>query len=269
MQMRWLVLCAMGLSLLAVVYTVGLRALHGRTLYPFDQTVFRDDGYVTLQVPVANADPLTAYVRKSKRPDAPVILFFMGNSGSLAGFQSFLEPHEAADRTILAMGYRGGGGIPGKPSESGLKADAVGLFDAVGSLVGATHGPVVVHGYSLGTGLAIHIAATRRADGVVLDAPLTRACSLFLKSFGPGACALPFFQKWDGIAEAPQIAGPVLIHHGAKDRAVPLNDAQALAASIEGRVVFEVYEDAGHTDLPADPRYAPSMSAFIDMLKRR
>jgi uncharacterized protein len=267
-DMRWLVLP--GLLALILIYAAGLRALHRHTIYPFAPAApFQAPGFAEVRLPVAGAGDLTAYLHMGDGPAAPVVLFFMGNTGDLSGHAGFLEPHLAAGRSVIGMGYRGGGGLSGSPSEARLKADALALFDAVDALIGPGHGPVLVHGYSLGTGLALHVAARRPVDGVILDAPFGRVCELFLKSTGLTACWLPFFQKWDSLADAPLIRAPVLIRHGDQDTAVPIRIARNLAEALRTNgtmVQFDALPGVTHVTITSDPDYGPGMARFIDAL---
>ncbi len=153
-------------------------------IYPFDDRPFSADTFEEAQVgdlPVRVADA---------GPGAPVVLYFMGNAGSLAYFTDILTHHRAQGRSVVAMTYRGGGGVPGHPTEAGLKADALAVFDAVPDLL-RDPGAVALHGYSLGTGLALHVAARRDADAVVLTAPYARLCELMAQQSLLPACRMP------------------------------------------------------------------------------
>jgi hypothetical protein len=269
MDPRWIVFGLLA-AVLAAGYALGVRALHKHTIYPFTQQPFAEPGYTPTEIAVPGTEGLTAYVHRAVEPDAPVILFFMGNAGALAVHSQFLENHRAAGRSVIGMGYRGGGGLPGSPSETGLKADALMLFDNISGLVGNEHGPVLVHGYSLGSGLALHVAANRPVQGVILDAPFARACDLFFRSYGITACWFPFFQKWDSLPDASVVTAPVLINHGDMDRAVPIAEAMRLADSLRpgAAVTFDPMPGRSHIDVPVDPAYEPGIARFIASLSR-
>ena len=97
-----------------------------------------------------------ATVRVSTRPhDGPkALLFFGGNAEDVAS--TVPELAEAfPDRAVYAMQYRGYGGSSGRQSEVALRSDARALF----AFVHARHPDVVVVGRSLGSSLAIQLAA--------------------------------------------------------------------------------------------------------------
>src|SRR5262245_10063601 len=113
----------------------------------------------------------------------PVVIYFQGNAGALdlrAGRFKWLT----ADGTgLLALSYRGYGGSTGEPSEAGLINDAMAAYDFAAARYPA--GRIVLWGESLGTGVAIALAAERKVGGIILDAPFTSIADV-------GAAAYPF-----------------------------------------------------------------------------
>jgi uncharacterized protein len=123
------------------------------------------------------------------------VIYFGGNAEDV----SLDMPEYAAafpNAAIYLLHYRGYGGSSGAPTEQGIVADALALFD----LVHAQHKNVVVIGRSLGTGVAVQVASQRPVVRLVLvtpyDASLTsqqniiRICRLDCSSatnLNPGA----------------------------------------------------------------------------------
>ncbi len=256
----------LGLVLLYLGYAVLMIRYHPRAIYPFVQTGFLGAGYETGEVPVAGADPLPIILSRG-RDGAPVVVYFMGNAGALDLFRPMLDHHRRAGRHLVAMSFRGGGGVAGAPSEQVLKRDALATLDAVPQLF-ADRGPVVVHGYSLGTGLALHTAARRDFDGLILSAPFHRLCELMTRASWLPACWMPGVQKWDSAADAGDLDMPVLVLHGSDDSLIPLSQAQALLRRMQendrSHAAFHEVTGAGHIDLIEFPDYLPAIDGFID-----
>src|SRR5215475_7529206 len=101
------------------------------------------------------------------RGSRPVVIYFQGNAGGLdlrAGRFKWLT----ADGTgLVALSYRGYGGSTGEPSEAGLINDAMAAYDFAAARYPA--GRIVLWGESLGTGVAIALAAERKVGGIILD----------------------------------------------------------------------------------------------------
>lgn len=159
-----------------IFYGVTMVMFHRQFLYSFSPDPVTPAGYRMVDVPVEGANPVPVLVYDGLQ-GAPIVLFFMGNVGSLEAHRSFLTLHQRANVNLVAMTYRGGGGVDGKPSEAQLKRDAVAVYQALPDIV-PEGGARIVHGYSLGSGLAVHLAGLFDVDGVILSAPFDRVCNV-------------------------------------------------------------------------------------------
>ncbi len=248
-----------------MLYGVTMVMFHREFLYPFRSDAFALPGYRQVAIPVVGDDPVTVQIYDGPR-GAPVVLFLMGNLGSLQIHRSFLNQHRASGATIVAMTYRGGGGETGRASERVLKRDAEAVVNALPSLVPQA-GARVVHGYSLGTGLAMHVAAKFELDGVVLSAPYDRICHVMTLASLLPACILPV-DRWNSLGLADDVSEPVLVVHGAKDYVVPAFYGDNLVAHLtHSHVQHVVIEQAGHNDLLSYAQHNDGIAQFIRTLR--
>ena len=99
-------------------------------------------------------------------PGATAIVYYGGNaedvSQNLPRFEAAFPKH-----ALYLLHYRGYGGSEGEPTEAGLYQDALALYD----YVRRRHPRVIVVGRSLGSGLAVRVAAARRPARLVLVTP--------------------------------------------------------------------------------------------------
>lgn len=245
-----------------VAYGAVMVAIHKRYIYPFDQSVFEHPAFTSVEIDVPNAAPLPAYVAEGDA-EAPVIVYFMGNGGSLELFASILDYHLIQGASVVAMSYRGGGGTAGPTSEAQLKVDALALVDALPDLGFAD--PPVIHGYSLGTGLAVHVAARREVAAVLLSAPYDRLCTLLAQASYLPACWLPRVEKWRSADDLDGVAAPVTILHGDQDALIPpARSAALLDAMTRAGIAVTRAEIAGanHVDLMTFRAYLSELNAF-------
>jgi uncharacterized protein len=181
------------------------------------------------------------------RGDKPVVLYFQGNAGALdlrvGRFQWLVEDGTG----LVALGYRGYGGSSGKPNEQGLIYDAVAAYE----FAAARYAParIVPWGESLGTAVAIALAAGHTVGGVILDAPFTSAADV-------GAAAYPFVPVRALIKDTfrsdlriARVSAPVLVLHGERDRVVPLRFGEALFALAREPKRLVRFPNGGHVDL--------------------
>ncbi|WP_123640540.1 alpha/beta hydrolase [Histidinibacterium lentulum] len=247
---------------LYLLYALAASLMVPAAIYPFFPDPGRIDGFESVRVEREDGSALELLVTEGPE-GAPAVLYFMGNAGSLAAFAPILARHRAAGRSVVAMTYRGGGGTEGRPSEAGLKADALTAHDAVAAILPG-HGPLVVEGYSLGTGLALHVAARREVDGVILAAPYGRLCRLMTRRSGVPACLVPWIDRWRSDRDASELTVPVLMLHGDEDVLIPPGEGLRLAATLpEGVGRFERLAGVGHNDLTAARDYWPTVEGFI------
>ncbi|MEI9904481.1 MAG: alpha/beta fold hydrolase [Asticcacaulis sp.] len=108
------------------------------------------------------------------RPGMPVFLFLHGQGATQAdGKWRFLRMHQEGVG-YLALAYRGFSGSTGKPSEKGLFIDGLAAYDWL-KAQGFGDSDIVIHGHSLGTGVATYVATQRPARALILEAPFTGA----------------------------------------------------------------------------------------------
>ncbi len=117
------------------------------------------------------------------RGDKPLVLYFQGNAEGLAARAGRFAWMIADGDGLLALNYRGYGGSTGKPSEDGLIRDATAAYDFARARYPAKR--IVLFGESLGTAVAVALAAGHEIGALILDAPFTSAAAV-------GAAAYPF-----------------------------------------------------------------------------
>jgi fermentation-respiration switch protein FrsA (DUF1100 family) len=162
------------------------------------------------------------------RDGKPVVIYFQGNAGGL-NLRAERFTWLTADGTgLLALGYRGYGGSTGTPTEDGLIRDARAAYD----FAGARYRPerIVLFGESLGSAVAIALAAERAVAGLILDAPFTSAVDV-------GAAAYPFApvrwlmkDTWHSDERIGRVSAPLLVLHGECDSIIPISFGERLFA---------------------------------------
>jgi uncharacterized protein len=179
--------------------------------------------------------------------DRPVILYLHGNAGALNLRAGRFEWLIAESDGLLALSYRGFGGSSGQPSEQGLINDGLAAYD----FAAARYPPrrIVLWGESLGTAVAVAVAAERKVGGVILDAPFTSIADV-------GAAAYPFAPvRWlikDAFHSDRRIAkvtAPLLVMHGERDTIVPIRFGERLFALANEPKRFARFPHGSHIDL--------------------
>jgi pimeloyl-ACP methyl ester carboxylesterase len=191
----------------------------------------------------------------STRPhdgDAAVI-YFGGNAEDVS---LDLPIYAAAfpDRAIYMLHYRGYGGSSGKPTEQGIVSDALTLFD----LVHGQHSRVILVGRSLGSGVAVQIAAARLIERLVLITPYNGLVDAAAHAYPYLPNGLLLRDKYESLRYAPQVRAPTLILAAGNDEVIPATSTERLRAQFAASPVhYVVISGAGHNSISDSPNYMP------------
>jgi uncharacterized protein len=177
-----------------------------------------------------------------------VIAYFHGNGGHIGYRSERLRWFARYGYGVLMLEYRGYGGNPGMPNEAGLHADGAAALDFLtGCGIPSTR--VVLYGESLGSGVAVPLAAQRKIAGLVLEAPFTSVAEVaqYHYSFMPAAAMV--WDRFDSLSSIGKVRGPILILHGERDRVVPIRFGRALFEAAPQPKEFWSAKEAGHETL--------------------
>jgi fermentation-respiration switch protein FrsA (DUF1100 family) len=194
-------------------------------------------------------------------------LFLHGNAGNVTHRIRHIRAVTAAGSSILVIDYRGYGKSEGRPSERGLYLDARAGWKY---LIARGYPPerIVIHGESLGSAVAVELAAVNRCGGVVLDAPFTSAKDVartVLPFLGPA-----LIWSFDSTSRIRSVHSPILVIHGDQDEVIPFELGRKLfEMAPEPKALWRV-EQAGHNDIleVAGPAYSDRLAAFYNSLNR-
>ena len=256
---RFLIVCILGYF----GYAGAASLLANRVIYPFSDLPFESAEFRSITVTGPHG-PIEAAVA-GRDPTAPVVVYFQGNAGSRALFSATLDAHRQAGFRVVAMRYPGAEGGPGVPRESRMKDNALALVTALPGILGE-EGEIHLHGYSMGTGLAAHVAARRDVSSVVLQAPFPTLCGLMQAQSYVPACQIPWIDTWTATDDLERIDAPVRVLHGLDDRLTPPRLGRAAAEAIlqrNGNLRVKTYPDAGHGAIAAGGVARADINAFL------
>lgn len=209
---------------------------------------------------------------RSPQPQG-VVFFLHGNAGSLQSWFVDIDFYRRARFDLYMLDYRGYGKSSSRiSSEAQLHADVRAAWDSVAPRYAGL--PRVLLGRSLGTGLAVALAAglpaAAQPELTILVSPYfsMQALAAELYPWVPGAL-LRYPLRTD--LALPQLKGPLLMVHGAQDRLIaPENSARLLALAPGAHPAQRVLvAGAGHNDLQESPAYGDALMAALDALARR
>ena len=98
-------------------------------------------------------------------------LVFHGNAANIANRADLYRFLRNLPANVFAVEYRGYGRSEGHPNENGLYQDAVAAWEYAVRNLGISPNRLIAFGASMGTAVAVDLAAKRDVAGVVLVAP--------------------------------------------------------------------------------------------------
>jgi fermentation-respiration switch protein FrsA (DUF1100 family) len=251
--MRKLLKLAIAASVVAYVAVAGaMWAIQDQLLYFPDSR--RPDpvraGVPEMQVvslQTADGLALNAWYRPAQ-DGAPTVVVMHGNGDNIAAWGRLARPLLDAGMGLLLFDYRGYGGNAGMPSEAGFLMDGeAALAFLAGQGVPASR--VALYGESLGSGIAMQIAARHRVGAVVLHAPYTSVAAVASYRFPLLPVDLLIRDRYDSMAVVERVEAPVLLMHGERDVVIPVDFGRKLFAAIRAPKEAVWVPDGEHHNL--------------------
>jgi uncharacterized protein len=178
----------------------------------------------------------------------PVILYFHGNGGNISHRADRLRRFAREGYGVLMPEYRGYGGNPGEPTEAGFYQDARAAYDFL-QRDGVAAGRIVLYGESLGTGVAVYLAASQQVGGLILESPYTSVAGVAQYHYPFVPAALLVWDRFDSLSRISQIKAPILVLRGGQDLIVPGRFSQALFDAAPEPKETWFAPEAGHEEL--------------------
>jgi uncharacterized protein len=182
------------------------------------------------------------------KPGQPTILYFHGNGGGLQNRQRQFQMLRAEGWGLFAMSYRGYSGSTGSPTEVNNVADAIRAYDALRER-GVAATDIVLYGESLGSGVAVQVAAARPVAAVVLESPYSSVADVAATRYWFLPVRLGIEDPYNSVEHTARVKAPILILAGATDTIVPAKFSRRLANAIPGVKRYVEYPDGWHVNL--------------------
>lgn len=223
-------------------------------------------GEAFVSFPSEDGARLSAIYVPPPSPEALVALVAHGNAGNASTWRPYLEPFLEAGVGALLLDPRGYGASAGSPSEAGWHADGAAALAWLGAQ-GVAPERVVLVGVSIGSGIAVPLAARAPVRGLILEGAFTSLADMAQAHYPFLPCGLLLKDRYDNLAAAPRVTCPVLLLHGVEDRIVPAPHAERLARAFPTPPTLHQVPGFGHNDLGLWPAYASTLRTFLHRLE--
>lgn len=193
-------------------------------------------------------------------PGKPKALIYFGGNSELITHRSEYFETVFSGYSVYLINYRGYGASQGTPTESGLFSDALAIYDGLID----RHDSITAYGRSLGSGVAVYLAANRKLEKLILLTPYDSVASVAQSLYPVFPIRYLIKDRFDSVSRAGMIDIPVLIASAESDREIRLHHTLALKQSINpGLVTYQMIPGAAHNNIIDFPEYRKLMQKFL------
>ena len=244
-------------------------------------------GAQTVRLRTAAGDSVAAYFGHALRADGtldaqyarrPTLLFFTGKGSSIAPERGLFQSLRRLDVNVLMPDYVGFGQSSGQASETNCFATARASYQYLRAQPDIDQKRLVIAGYSLGSGVAVDLAAhelqaKQPVAGLALFAAYTSMADM-------GHQEYPIYPAWllrlilrypfASDAKMSHITCPVLLVHSRADKLIPYAMSDKLTALAKGPVMRITVTHAGHAEYfsPLETTVFPALKRFTEKTPR-
>lgn len=206
----------------------------------------------------------------------PLVVFFHGNAETIDQQDVLAKSYLQRGFAVLMPEYRGYGRSAGKPGQQAIVEDVLAFIERLSARADIDRSRIILHGRSLGGGVAAQVAARLSNAGhppaaLILESTFTSVNS-FAASYGVPTFLVKNPFRTDRVL-AGEFNGPVLLLHGREDTTIPATHAERLFKILQDNranqgVKTLSIQTGGHNDFPRDDKsYWETMDAFLSALK--
>jgi fermentation-respiration switch protein FrsA (DUF1100 family) len=220
------------------------------------------DGPGILKLTTEDGQTISAYYRAN--PSAKyTILHSHGNAEDIGSASGFMDMYHARGFSVMTYDYRGYGTSEGSPSERKTYRDVEAAYDYLVDELSVPASNIIIHGKSVGSGMAVHLAANREAGGLIIESAFVTAFRV--RTHVP---IVPF-DEFANIKKIADVECPILFIHGKQDRTVPFWHGEKLFEKATAPKMHLWVETAGHNDLlwEAGEDYWVTIAEFVEMVE--
>lgn len=140
----------------------------------------------------------------------------------------------------LLVEYPGYGLYKGSPSSAEICRDSEQIFDYLVSDFSISPTNIILFGRSMGSGPAIHLAASRNAGGLILMSPYTSLKSV-VKDYAGNFAKMLISERFDNLQRVPLVKCPVFLIHGLLDKLISYRHSVEIKAKVKENVYCELF----------------------------
>ena len=250
-SIAWFVIIAYAVIVI-VLYTLQRKLIFYPGVLARDYKFNTEDGTEEVALTAGDGETISGLFFEGELPD--VIVYFHGNAGDLSGWQFVASDFTSLGLNFFIIDYRGYGKSTGKITEEGLYHDADAAYKYLLDRGFHPHN-IIIYGRSIGSGVAVDLAARQLAKGLILESPFSSLGALANEKFPFFLPSLYLRFRFDNIGKINRVKCPVILLHGSDDVLIPASHSRKLFDAFKGTKKMIIVDRGAHNDLHAFVQY--------------
>jgi len=226
-------------------------------------------GIETVSLHLKDGSTVEAWLKTTSSSEDPVLIFFYGNAQSLHGLyqKSIFSKFNSYHCHMISIDYPGYGNSEGPANDKRLIEAGEQCLKWVKNRF--PNNPIIVSGWSLGSGVAVQVAKNdNNVCGLLLYSPYSSLKNAAKVNFWDPLVNLFLWDNFDSVADADKILCPSLIIHGKNDRIVPSSQGKMLSQQLKNCRFVEI-DGTGHENIFDPQESRDALKDFISSINTK
>jgi cephalosporin-C deacetylase-like acetyl esterase len=164
---------------------------------------------------------------------------------------------------VLVMNYRGYGDSHGVPGERQMREDGLMLYDWLAAHKHVDASRIAVVGRSLGSGVAIQVAAEKTVAALTLITPYDSILAIAKRRFRSIPVSLVLKHRFESVKFAVKVSAPVLVLRAEFDDVVPHRHTDQLVSKLQTVALDHIVGGSDHSSIPYLPDTQKCIAEFL------
>lgn len=265
---RILLRLARSLLIIYLGVTLGISMLQEKIIFPGqvsqghpDAVIQPASGREIVNLQTSAGDKIAVLFSKAIKPNGdfredaascPTLVVFYGNGMCLADLVEIFRDWQKLGANVLGVEYPGYGMSSGKPGETQFYAAAHAAWEYLEKRPDIDNTRIIPLGISIGSAVAMELAHTRPAAGLIMLAPFTSLHDRARQMFPFLPTSLILRHRFDNHSKIGQLRIPITIIHGQNDTIVPVEMSHTLAGAATNTQAKLIIIETDHNDMFGD-----------------
>lgn len=191
-----------------------------------------------------------------------VVYYLHGNAGSLKEWGWLFKDYTERGYDLVMIDYRTYGKSKGKLSESNLHSDALFVYEEITKTF--PEEKIIIHGRSIGTGIAVKLASEKKPKALIMESPYYNLKDIAQKAVPIVPVDLLLRYKLKSNIHIKKVKCPIHIVHGINDGVVAFKSGKKLYEVAKDKAELYAIEGGLHNNLSQFEEYHKMLDKILE-----